>query len=68
LETPACGAVGKRLTMFLLLEYLLRLWREHTAHPADDADLGLRITFIPREVGQDIYLDFAVPFAGRARG
>jgi hypothetical protein len=51
--------------MFLLLEYLLRLWREHKAHTTADADLGLRITYLPREVGRDSYQDFAVPYNGR---
>ncbi|HET6867893.1 MAG TPA: MerR family transcriptional regulator [Solirubrobacteraceae bacterium] len=32
------------------------------------ADLGLRMTFLPSEVGQDSYQDFAVPFTGRSRG
>ena len=54
--------------MFLLLEYLLRLWREHKAHATDDADLGLRITYLPSEVGQDTYQDFAIPFTGQVRG
>jgi DNA-binding transcriptional MerR regulator len=31
-------------------------------------DLGLRITYLPSEVGQDSYQDFAVPFNGRSRG
>ncbi len=53
--------------MFLLLEYLLRLWREHKTHPADDADLGLRITYLPSGAGQDTYQHFAVPMNGQAR-
>ncbi len=32
------------------------------------ADLGLRITYLPSEVGQDTYQDFAIPFNGRPRG
>ena len=32
------------------------------------ADLGLRITYLPSEVGQDTYQDFAVPFNGQPRG
>jgi DNA-binding transcriptional MerR regulator len=32
------------------------------------ADLGVRITYLPSEVGQDTYQDFAVPFTGRSRG
>jgi DNA-binding transcriptional MerR regulator len=31
------------------------------------ADLGLRITYLPSEVGQDTYQDFAVPFNGQPR-
>jgi DNA-binding transcriptional MerR regulator len=30
-------------------------------------DLGLRITYLPSEVGQDNYQDFAVPFNGQSR-
>ena len=67
LAPPPCGPSGKRLTMFLLLEYLLRLWREHQAHATDDTDLGLRITSLPREVARDSYQDFAVPYNGRPR-
>jgi DNA-binding transcriptional MerR regulator len=32
------------------------------------ADLGLRITYLPSEVGQDTYQDFAIPFNGQPRG
>ncbi len=32
------------------------------------ADLGMRITYLPSEVGQDTYQDFAIPFNGRPRG
>ncbi len=32
------------------------------------ADLGLRITYLPSELGRDNYQDFAVPFDGQARG
>jgi DNA-binding transcriptional MerR regulator len=32
------------------------------------ADLGLRITFLPSEIGQGTYQDFAVPFNGQPRG
>lgn len=31
-------------------------------------DLGLRITYLPSEVGLDSYQDFAVPFNGQSRG
>jgi DNA-binding transcriptional MerR regulator len=31
------------------------------------ADLGVRITYLPSEVGRDTYQDFAVPFDRRAR-
>ncbi|HJS94093.1 MAG TPA: MerR family transcriptional regulator [Solirubrobacteraceae bacterium] len=30
-------------------------------------DLGLRITYLPSEVGQDSYQDFAIPFHGQSR-
>jgi DNA-binding transcriptional MerR regulator len=32
------------------------------------ADLGVRITYLPSEVGRDTYQDFAVPFNGQPRG
>ena len=32
------------------------------------ADLGLRITYLPSEMGQGTYQDFAVPFNGQPRG
>ena len=32
------------------------------------ADLGVRITYLPSEFGQDSYQDFAVPFNVRPRG
>jgi DNA-binding transcriptional MerR regulator len=32
------------------------------------ADLGMRITYLPSEVGQDTYQDFAIPFDGQPRG
>jgi len=32
------------------------------------AELGLRMTFLPSEVGQDTYQDFAIPFNGQPRG
>jgi DNA-binding transcriptional MerR regulator len=32
------------------------------------ADLGVRITYLPSEVGQDTYQDFAVPFDELSRG
>jgi hypothetical protein len=68
LAPPPCGPAGNQLTMFLLLEYLLRLWREHKTHAADDADLGLRNTYLPSEARQDTYQDFAVPINDQARG
>jgi hypothetical protein len=30
-------------------------------------DLGLRITYLPSEVGLETYQDFAAPFTGRSR-
>jgi DNA-binding transcriptional MerR regulator len=32
------------------------------------ADLGMRITYLPSEAGQDTYQDFAIPFNGRSPG
>jgi DNA-binding transcriptional MerR regulator len=31
-------------------------------------DLGLRVTYLPSEVGRDSYQDFAIPFNGQPRG
>jgi hypothetical protein len=31
------------------------------------ADLGVRLTYLPSEVAQDTYIDFAVPFTGQPR-
>ena len=45
----------------------LEAWSEQQ-HDVLPADLGLRITYLPSEVGQDGYQDFAVPFNGRSRG
>ena len=45
----------------------LEAWSEQQ-HGILPADLGLRITYLPSEVGQDTYQDFAVPFYGRPRG
>ena len=30
-------------------------------------DLGVRITYLPSDVGRDTYQDFVVPFSGRPR-
>ncbi len=32
------------------------------------ADLGLRITYLPSEMGHGSYQDFAIPFNGQPRG
>jgi DNA-binding transcriptional MerR regulator len=47
----------------------LEAWSDQHQHDIDVrvAALGLRITYLPSEVGQDSYQDFAVPFTGRAR-
>jgi DNA-binding transcriptional MerR regulator len=53
-----------------LVEQSLHTWsdQQHDEHVADLVpDLGLRITYLPSEVGQDTYSDFAVPFDGRPR-
>jgi hypothetical protein len=48
----------------------LEAWSDQQQHNVDIrmASLGLRITYLPSEVGQDTYQDFAVPFTGRPRG
>lgn len=45
----------------------LEAWSEQQ-HGIRPTDLGARITYLPSEVGQDSYQDFAVPFNGRSRG
>jgi DNA-binding transcriptional MerR regulator len=42
----------------------LETWSDQQQHNVDIrlASLGLRITYLPSEVGQDTYQDFAVPF------
>jgi DNA-binding transcriptional MerR regulator len=45
----------------------LEAWSEQQ-HDTVRGDLGLRITYLPSEFGQDSYQDFAVPFTGRSRG
>jgi DNA-binding transcriptional MerR regulator len=48
----------------------LEAWSDQQQHNVDVrlASLGLRITYLPSEVGQDSYQDFAVPFTGQPRG
>jgi hypothetical protein len=41
----------------------LEAWSEQ--HDMDPTGLGLRITYLPSEVGLDTYQDFAVPFNGQ---
>jgi hypothetical protein len=36
-------------------------------HDVRLTDLGLRITYLPSEAGQETYSDFAVPFNGQSR-
>ena len=50
-----------------LVEQSLHAWSEQQPDILP-ADLGLRITYLPSEVGQDTYQDFAVPFNGQPRG
>ena len=45
----------------------LEAWSEQQ-HAVLAGDLGLRITFLPSEMGQGAYQDFAVPFIGWSRG
>ena len=50
-----------------LVEQSLHAWSDQ--QPAmRPGDLGVRITYLPSEVGQDTYEDFAVPFHGQPRG
>jgi hypothetical protein len=45
----------------------LEAWSEqHDIRPI--GRLGLRITYLPSEVGLETYQDFAVPFNGQSRG
>jgi DNA-binding transcriptional MerR regulator len=48
----------------------LEAWFDQQQHNVDVrlASLGLRITYLPSEVGLDTYQDFAVPFTGQPRG
>ncbi|HET7129380.1 MAG TPA: helix-turn-helix domain-containing protein [Gaiellaceae bacterium] len=48
----------------------LEAWSDQQQHNVDVrlASLGLRITYLPSEVGRDTYQDFAIPFTGQARG
>jgi DNA-binding transcriptional MerR regulator len=45
----------------------LEAWSEQQPYRLP-THLGLRITYLPSEAGQDTYQDFAVPFNGEARG
>ncbi len=48
----------------------LEAWSDQQQHNVDIrvASMGLRITYLPSEVGQDTYQDFAIPFTGQVRG
>jgi len=50
-----------------LVEQSLHAWSDQQADILP-TDLGLRITYLPSEVGQDTYQDFAVPFNRRPAG
>jgi DNA-binding transcriptional MerR regulator len=50
-----------------LVSRSLEAWSEQQ-HDIRLTDLGLRITYLPSEVGLDTYQDFAVPFNGQSRG
>jgi DNA-binding transcriptional MerR regulator len=50
-----------------LVEQSLHAWSEQQPDILP-ADLGVRITYLPSEMGQDTYQDFAIPFNGRPRG
>jgi DNA-binding transcriptional MerR regulator len=47
----------------------LEAWSDQQQRNVDIrlASLGLRITYLPSEVGQDTYQDFAIPFTGQVR-
>ncbi len=47
-----------------LVSRSLHAWSEQK-HDVRPADLGLRITYLPSEAGQETYQDFAVPFNGQ---
>jgi DNA-binding transcriptional MerR regulator len=48
----------------------LEAWSDQQQRNVDMrlASLGLRLTYLPSEVGQDTYQDFAIPFTGQVRG
>ncbi len=50
-----------------LVEQSLHAWSEQQSDILP-TDLGVRITYLPSEAGQDTYQDFAVPFNGQSRG
>jgi DNA-binding transcriptional MerR regulator len=50
-----------------LVEQSLHTWSEQQPDILAP-DLGLRITYLPSELGQGAYQDFAVPFHGQSRG
>jgi DNA-binding transcriptional MerR regulator len=50
-----------------LVEQSLHAWSDQQPNPLP-IDLGLRITYLPSEWGQDTYQDFAVPFNSQPRG
>ena len=67
------GPEGTDPARFAIADQALRAWavaqgfdrREFSVRPED---LGLRITYLPSDVGQDTYQDFAIPFTGQPRG
>jgi DNA-binding transcriptional MerR regulator len=50
-----------------LVSRSLHAWSEQQ-HDLRLTDLGLRITYLASEAGQETYSDFAVPFDGQSRG
>ena len=50
-----------------LVEQSLHAWSDQR-HDVRLTDLGLRITYLASEAGQETYSDFAVPFNGQSRG
>ncbi|HTG47156.1 MAG TPA: helix-turn-helix domain-containing protein [Actinomycetota bacterium] len=50
-----------------LVERSLHAWSDQRPD-VRPADLGVRITYLPSDVGKDTYQDFAVPFDGQPHG
>jgi DNA-binding transcriptional MerR regulator len=51
-----------------LVEQSLHAWSEQQPNLRPRGDLGLRLTYLPSEIGKGTYIDFAVPFEDLAVG